>query len=56
MTKNKKRQLSFFDNHLPNVHFHLLALLPSADKWYYVIRTSSCFTVKEVSIGENLVI
>lgn len=57
-TKNKKRKkktIFFFDNLLPNVHFHLLALLSSVDKWYYVIRTSSCLTMKVVSIGENRV-
>lgn len=51
--KLKKKTIFYSDNLLPHVHFHLLALLASADKWYYAIRTLSCLTVKEVSIGEN---
>lgn len=50
---NQKTPIFCSDNLVPNVHFHLLALLSSADEWYYAIRTSSCLSIKEVSIGEN---
>lgn len=46
----------FSDNLLPNVHFHLLALLSAADTWYYAIKTSACLIMKKISIGKNLVI
>ena len=51
--KKIKKTIFYSDNLLPNVHFHLLALLSSADKWYYAIRTSSRLTMKEISIGGN---